>query len=186
MWRTTVLREGRALHPAGLQGVYLVCSAPEDVPCLPGATVAPGENLIFDFASLFSAQAPTGWSRRPWLRSCLLSVLSVNHCSSSDRWGAMRDSTDKDENLGPWRIVMDSLYTQRHDSPTPWHLSRSACMAAIKKEDIQSIHTVGKRVSNVKIRRRNNPLFGNMSPFVSLVNDQECRKYIGVIIPATP
>ena len=65
--------------------------------------MAPRENLIFDFASLFSAQAPTGWSRRPWLRSCLLSVScqSVNHCSSSDRWGAMPDSTDKDENLGP-------------------------------------------------------------------------------------
>lgn len=58
-------------------------------------------------------------------------------------------------------------------------------MAATKKEDIQSVHTVGKRVWSVKIHRRNNPLFGNMSPFVSPVNDQECRKDIGVIIPAT-
>ena len=67
--------------PCTLQAsrVYLVCSVPEDGPYLPGATVAPRENLIFDFAGFFSAQAPTEWSRHPWLRSCLLCVsLSVS------------------------------------------------------------------------------------------------------------
>lgn len=62
--------------PCTLQAsrMYLVCSVPEDGPCLPGATVAPEENLIFDFASFFSAQSPTEWSRSPWLRFCLLCI----------------------------------------------------------------------------------------------------------------
>ena len=97
---------GWAQRPPGQ--MCLAYSAPEDGLCFAGASVAPGEGLTLDFAtSLFSAQAPAGWSRRPALVKVLfspcVSVIQqpVGHCSSSVRWGAMPDSTDRHENLGP-------------------------------------------------------------------------------------
>lgn len=77
--------------------------------------MAPEENLIFDFASFFSAQSPTEWSRSPWLRFCLLciSVSQLTTVLALIGGELCYDSTDRDEKIwGPENCYGFLIYTE--------------------------------------------------------------------------